>query len=705
MLHRRFLGHCVIGALLAGLWLAAPESALGQVMVAPTAVDEVDASNENAPKGFGVLKADSKIVEMLDDFDRYAAKKSWELAFRSLNSLNDTGNKGMVPTKNGFFVPIRARAQQSLLNLPPEGREAYRLFNDAAAKQLWDRLQNTQGGFPSDEMATLRKLVDQYFLTSVGDLAADRLGDALFEQGEFAAADGMWRLVVEKYPDPHLSPAKLQVKRAVALARLGRGEALEALSSQIAEQYADDRVTVGGHDVKAAEFVKSLAPKQASNGPARVAAADAMLLPTADEPLWQIRLGAVNTRGRIDPNTGMPMGDVHATSNCAVEGNRLYANWLGTVFAADLETGKMLWRTGRFSNAVQSAMNLLQQGMSTDCFCLSATGGKLVVLRPPVKNLLGELLGGDVAQDGMLALECLDAATGKTLWRAPRLNMAIVSAPYLLDGAAYYIAISNNSTMNLVATDLSNGRQLWTAQLGTPQNANNWRGGYSFGGPKILFGGGFIYVATNNGALLAVGMASHQVEWALQHDTRPLAVQNRFWFNGMMVVPSETPGTLLDGDGLFYLKDTNARLMYALDPSTPSLQWKRPISSDESIATIDGQTAYLVGNEISALDLKSRKLLWSTKLPQAGATPMPLIVPDHVYVPTSRGIFDLDPANGDIRRVFRGADRESGSSRLLLAGDKLISMSDTALTAYSVQRAKPTKVTSRPSKENRRAEK
>ncbi|HKD38235.1 MAG TPA: PQQ-binding-like beta-propeller repeat protein, partial [Pirellulales bacterium] len=522
MLSRNVFGHCALAVLLAGLALAAPASVRGQVMLAaPVAVEEAsDASNENAPKGFGVLKADSKVVEQLDDFDRYAAKKSWELAFRALNSLNEANSKGMVPVKGGFLVPIRVRAQQSLLNLPPEGREAYRLFNDAAAKQLWDRLQNAKPGVPSDEVATLRKLVDQYFLTSVGDLAADRLGDALFEQGEFAAAEGMWRLAVEKYPDPHLSPAKLQVKRAVALARLGRSEALAALSSQIAEQYSDDRVSVGGKDVKATEFVKSLAPKQASSAATHVAAADSVLLPTADEPLWQVRLGAVNTRGRIDPNTGMPMGDVHATSNCAVEGNRLYANWLGTIYAVDLETGKMLWRTGKFSDAVQSAMNLLQQGMTIDCFCLSASGGKLIVLRPPAKNILGELLGGDVAQDGMLALECLDAATGKTLWRAPRLNMVIVSAPYVLDGAAYYIAISNNSTMNLVATDMTNGRQLWNAQLGTPQNVNNWRGGYSFGGPKILFGGGMIYVATNNGALLAISMASHQVEWALQHDTR-----------------------------------------------------------------------------------------------------------------------------------------------------------------------------------------
>ncbi len=73
---------------------------------------------------------------------------------------------------------------------------------------------------------------------------------------------------------------------------------------------------------------------------------------------------------------------------------------------------------------------------------------------------------------------------------------------------------------------------------------------------------------------------------------------------------------------------------------------------------------------------------------------MPLVRPDHIYVPTARGIFDLDPKNGDIQRVFRGADRDSSGGKLLLAGDKLIYVSDAAVTAYLVQRTKPAKINS-----------
>jgi outer membrane protein assembly factor BamB len=293
----------------------------------------------------------------------------------------------------------------------------------------------------------------------------------------------------------------------------------------------------------------------------------------------------------------------------------------------------------------------------------------------------------------------LDAASGKTVWSIRGLGQTIVSVPYVVDGVAYAAAIAaNNSTMNLVAISMTTGQLQWQVQLGTPQNTRNWRGGLTFGGPSMLAVGGMLYVATNNGAFLAIDLASHQVEWALKHDTKPPTDNQRFWFNGMMVTPVEAPGTLLDDNGVFYLKDGSASLLYALDPTAPSVKWKRPISADESVAAIDGQTAYLLGHELSALDLKSRKLLWSTKIPGENVALKPLACPEHVFVPTARGIFDIDPANGDIRRVFRGADRESGLCRLLLAGDKLIGISDTAVTAYPIRREKTTKLNSQATK-------
>ena len=195
-----------------------------------------------------------------------------------------------------------------------------------------------------------------------------------------------------------------------------------------------------------------------------------------------------------------------------------------------------------------------------------------------------------------------------------------------------------------------------------------------------------LYLATNNGAFFAINLTSHEIEWALQHDTKPLDPNDgRMWWGYMQQAKAESADAIMSDNGVFYLKDGSASTLYALDLSAPAVKWKRLISSDDSLAAIDGQTAYLVGHELSALDLASRKLRWSTKIPNDNGAVRLLICPKHVFVPTDRGIFDIDPANGDVRRVFRGADRASSIGELLLAGNKCIAVSSSAITAYPIQ--------------------
>ena len=581
-----------------------------QVAVATASADDAASDDQaNAPKGFAVLKADSKIVEMFEDFNRYSGKRSWELALHALNSIDEASSARTGSGRRWLFGADSRRVEQCLLRLPPEGREAYRLFNDANARQLWGHLQDAHG-IPSDELQTLRKLVERYFLTSVGDLAADRLGDALFEQGDFSGAERLWRLVVEKYPDSHLSLAKLQLKRCAALSELGRRDAVSAIVAQVREKYADQTVTIGGHEVNAIEFAESLVARAPPTRQSVAKDGEEVILPTADEPVWQIRIAGANISGMIDPQTGMPLNasSFRVASSGAVDEKRFYANWLGAVYAADLETGKMIWRTDKFTDAFQRVTTSLQQGILPDGFFLVAVGPKLLAGRRGSRTLLGAFVGGSPADD-VLYLDCLDASSGKSIWSNRQLEATIVSAPYVVGDVVYIAGIAaNNSTMNLMSISLATGQLKWQVPLGTPQSSRNWRGGINFGGPNMLAVGDVLYVATNNGALLAVDLASHQIKWALQHDTKPLMENRRiFWRNGMMTAPTEASGALLDEDGVLYLKDSSARLLYAIDPLAPAVQWKRPISADESVATIDGPTAYLLGPELSALDLQIAK--------------------------------------------------------------------------------------------------
>ena len=193
--------------------------------------------------------------------------------------------------------------------------------------------------------------------------------------------------------------------------------------------------------------------------------------------------------------------------------------------------------------------------------------------------------------------------------------------------------------------------------------------------------GNELYVATNSGAMFAVNMANHQIDWVLQHETKPGNENQNVWW-GQPMPPVIPASAILNSDGTFYLKDGSAQALYAIDLIAPAIKWKRLVSADDVLVAIDGQIAYLLGHELSALDLNSRKLLWSTKLPGDTIPSRPLFCPKHIFVPTERGIFDVDPATGDVQRMFRGADRDLGPCRLIVAGDKLIAIGDSAVTAY-----------------------
>src|SRR5206468_8677956 len=101
-------------------------------------------------------------------------------------------------------------------------------------------------------------LYSAYFPTSVGDNAADRLGDLYFEQGRFDRAVDCWLAVLRERPDSEISPALLAVKAALGLSRAGRKGEIEAIRGELADRFADEVVTIGGRKAKAAEHLRTL---------------------------------------------------------------------------------------------------------------------------------------------------------------------------------------------------------------------------------------------------------------------------------------------------------------------------------------------------------------------------------------------------------------------------------------------------------------
>jgi hypothetical protein len=115
--------------------LALAYQQLGAVIIVGNGIATITPNDTepDVPTAFALPMADTKTIDKLDDFDRYVDKKAWELAFRTMNAIQ-SDSKGMVPAardagvskSKNFLFPSTLRMKQSLLHLPPEGREARR---------------------------------------------------------------------------------------------------------------------------------------------------------------------------------------------------------------------------------------------------------------------------------------------------------------------------------------------------------------------------------------------------------------------------------------------------------------------------------------------------------------------------------------------------------------------------------------------------
>jgi hypothetical protein len=166
-----------------------------------------------------------------------------------------------------------------------------------------------------------------------------------------------------------------------------------------------------------------------------------------------------------------------------------------------------------------------------------------------------------------------------------------------------------------------------------------------------------------------------------------------FYYNPMQEPTVGPSPPLPNGEGLL-IKGAQSDRLYAIDPDRMKILWERPIAKASRLLGADDRAAYLGGPELGALDLKSRALLWAAALPGGSAENRVLVRPDGLWQLTPRGIYEIDPASGEVRRIFRGKDLGSAGGDLVLTDRWLLSISNKAITAYP-RRAERAEVSAR----------
>jgi outer membrane protein assembly factor BamB len=661
--------------------------------------DEADkVSNDKPDRPLQVPPASSEVKEAFDDYERFRRRGAWERALKSLYTIPEDQTGRFVDGQNGYIIPVARKRRTVLTELPPEGLATYRLFYDDPAKKL---LEQAEG---PTELKTLERIFSAYFLTSTGDTAADRLGDLYFEMGRFDRAADCWMAVLREHPDSDLSSALISVKAALALSRAGRRAEIAAIRHDLQERYANEKVSIGGRVAPAAEHLaRYLSDERGSTDPAtsESKSASSVEAPAIEPDLsrtvpasWQVRFGesviagmtpAERTQWESNPLSA-------AIPAVAVNGSLLYANYLGYIFAVNLETGKLIWRSASFHNLEIPASQGQARMLDTKRFAIMASKTHVWTLSRDLK---------DPNQFASFALTCRRADGGDVAWQSTNLpdyaQVDLVSTPILAGETLYVVGKTPMNQQQeqphqyVLAVRAFDGKLLWKVEVGTFRQMQQQFFFYGMTDnspqPKLFKHAGSIYVDTHVGVLARLDAESGELDWGYGYQTAPVE-GSRFFFFGMMnqkeLSASSVP--LKAGEALI-LKGAKSGRIHALDSDRMKTLWDRPIAESARLLGADDQAVFLGGPELSALDLRSRKLLWATRLPGGSTEGNVLVRAGGIWQLTPRGIFEIDPRSGSVRRIFRGDDTGALGGDLFITERLLLAVTNRTISAYPIAAA------------------
>ena len=189
--------------------------------------------------------------------------------------------------------------------------------------------------------------------------------------------------------------------------------------------------------------------------------------------------------------------------------------------------------------------------------------------------------------------------------------------------------------------------------------------------------------------LIQLESVTGQIEWGLNYASERQQGQGRFWSPYGMRVDRLTVSPPQMINGVLFVKGMRSSRLYAIDPVRPKVLWHRPVPKIATFIGADDKTFYLGGEEISAYDLVTRKIIWSVQVNLGTAYANQLMTQGRIYHFSSRGIYEIDKTNGKVVHLLRGADPESLGGEFIVTPNALLTVSNLAITAYPVHGQTP----------------
>ncbi len=688
---------------------------------------QVAALAQNDATGFDAdtyVDVSLEAAEAISQAEADAIEGRWSAAAAAYHRAAERHGHSLVQAEPGRFINVRDAVNARICDWPPEAIAAYRTVFETPARTA---LYRARGGArdhsvplspnAAADRSQLFAVADSFFCTVAGADAMEMAAELELERGEIPSAVRALNRLAAFHPDRARRGPAWRLKAAFARSLMGDHAALKALAGEPeAEPQPGPTIEWEGRTRPVAEVAKSMLERISS---AESAAASAFRDPAAG--LSGAYMAGPRRNGRFDVDVSMEARFWRCTydeifpdspDSDPAAADPEFARSREQAAMRALKNGKRLAHEPVFGDGLlychdRSSVSAVHPEAPTRPAWryvldadLPATGwgaeddparqfsalyrdGRLYV---PLERQI--VAGMDETRDAA-TLVCLEAASGKLIWRNDLPEFAAPFEDVVLDGSPLahrdriYSLVRRRKAFGFEACFLAcfharTGEMLWHTHVGEAPT-----GSYGYYRPTQAHPaawGNLIVTHTNLGTLAAVDGDSGRVAWLRTYRSRRSGDTDIGWptqggrgsrswqFTPTIIWGDKAVALPLDADHLIVVDLIDGRL-HARVPL-------RELMDPDTLLGLDGDLLYLCGASVVCYDLSAQKVRWHRPLPAGELFGRGALVRDGLLVPTSRALLRY-PLDGGIPAEMPWAVEQAGN--LLPLADQLVVASSRGL--------------------------
>ncbi|MBX9654313.1 PQQ-binding-like beta-propeller repeat protein [bacterium] len=613
----------------------------------------------------------TEAVRQLRLVDAYIQQGSWGEAVDLLQTMIETYPREVIPVPKAHparYVSVRSHCHQILSELPDEALKSYRSRVDGQADALLKQFEE------SGEEKHLQQLVDQYFCSTAGDIAIEKIGDRELALGHIDSAIEWWSKLLPPpdknggprkhltYPGPKNDLARLWAKWGIAQLLRGRMNEAKGAADVLREKYRNAEGELGGEKGPYWKILQDFGQDTNRTAPAlsrpdwKTFAGDyerSKISPTAInigaiERRWSLAAAAPSEESEGPEFNQIMVPPFQQMVPRASPRNGTYAHPITIGREVLVSDGSYLyWFEVDKDEPVYkfnlNVNNTNANGVSVPLYhhTLTLSGNRLFVRTGSASTQNNIPIGMRPAPASSL-LFCFDHPTKKLLWwvnatEADTGPQSVFEGAPVVVGDNVYIGVTRldaMSTTHIVCLEADSGKVQWKRLV--CEASSDWTFPLNPDQNMLTLGDDTLYYGTNLGAVAALHLPTQKIKWLAEYTSNlPTGAK--------VSTPEVNPCVYHQGKVFFAPIGTN--MVFCFDSQTGETIWQNRIPAEHVLGVAKG-FLIVTGNRVYALNVNDGQLAWQFPENQPKGVGRGMLAGDFVYWPTTAEIHVLDQATG-----------------------------------------------------------